>query len=66
MIEISQKLIDAKNQIVQLFLDLKAAGIEVEIEHNYGGYGSLDLREVGKPGQWVELTNENWHPEWSK
>lgn len=65
MPEISQSLIDAKNQVVQFFLDLKAAGIEVLIAENYGGW-SLELFESAHPLAYVELTNAHWHPEWTK
>lgn len=53
---------EAKDKIIKLFTEIRAAGLDVLVE-NWLGSESLDLVS---PGTWdrVKLNNEDWHPEW--
>lgn len=55
---------EAKDKIIKLFTEIRAAGLDVLVE-NWLGSASLALVT---PGRWdrVKLNNEDWHPEWSK
>lgn len=56
-------LAEAKDRVIKLFTELMAEGIKIQLEDNYGRGMSLDL---WLRGEFLELRNGDWHPEWSK